>query len=213
MTKEPDSSSTIEVKYFPPRLKATDMLAIARATYDHAVDSAKQVRRQTRKTLARQALKTRSRARKLGYANGKRDARMEYARRLLEIQEQANDLMREANEQCLSLSIDLAQQILGYEVANTPQYVLNQLEQALSSFTSKYQITITVHPSQLEEVRAVLLSARPDLGLTFVADQSIVSGTAKLSSIAGEVVLHWQDELKSVANELRASLTNQLKQD
>lgn len=201
---------TLQVKFRPSSELPRDILRLARDTLDLANQRAAALVKETRKRLASRISSTRKRAMKLGYRDGMRAAKIAEAAQSLRFEQLCQDLMRDANQQCLNLAVDIAQQILEREIPSTPDYLGARIAKVLAGFNSQSSTKVTTHSAQLAVIRQELGARLPDYNIAVQSDDSIEPGSARISGPSGEVVISWRDDFEAVCNYLRTNLAEQL---
>lgn len=136
------------------REKATKIIEHAQAEAKKLIEQAK-IYGETAKTEAhREGFKL---GKEDGYKAGLEEftALMEEAKNLFtQLVNERRKLLESVEPELANLSISIAEKIIGAEVETNPDVVINIVKQAMEKMKSREEVTIKVHPDDLEHVQA-----------------------------------------------------------
>lgn len=124
----------------------------------------------------RQAQADRERARAEGY----REGLAHWTEAVLRVTEARDSSLRDCERQLIELATSVARKIIGAELSLDPASIVAIVRQALSGVRREKSLTIEVHPSHLEAIRAKLKALAEAIGgardLHVAADSSVEPG-------------------------------------
>ncbi len=185
-------------------MKAGLTAAEARLLLKQAAAAAAQLEADARRRCARQVLRARQRAAKLGRKRGEEAASLEKAAVLTGYARRFRERMAELNVLCLDAAIAAAQNALLQEPAFCRDILLQRIGQALSTFDPGQSLKIFVHPADRPAVEQHL-SGKLQPAVRVEEDCSLAPSIARIESPAGGVELDWRKKLDHLRNMILAA--------
>lgn len=199
------SPKIITTKLIAPHMAARDMLAIARDTLHEAQSKALQLLAATRKELASNAWRMRKRARRVGFSAGRKVGQAEL-QKFLDFESVYARTIHAAERDCVELSVALASEIIGQDLAPNTDLLLERIKRAIGSLLEQRIIRISVNPSAVSDVTFGMHGIR---GLEVVGDDLIATGNAVIDTASGRLELDWRAHLESLRQRLLNKVHNE----
>ncbi len=146
-----------------------------------------------------------------GYRDGVLEARGELADALAVVQRIGADahavrdrVLRQAEREVIELVIEVAETVIGEQVALEPALVLDTVERALARAGAQNVVRIRVHPDDRDKVVVAMEERHGDaLPFQVMNDHTIAVGGCVIDTQAGEVDARLDVQLAEVARVLR----------
>lgn len=157
--EQPNQMSSVDVEALiaeaeqKGREKAAKIIEHAQAEAKKLIDQAKIYGETAKSEAHREGMKQ---GKEDGYREGLAQftAMMEEAKKLInQIITERQKVLEAAEPELASLSIDIAKKIIGAEIETNPEVTMNVVKEAVSKMKSREQVTIKVHPDDLEHVQ------------------------------------------------------------
>ncbi len=127
------------------------------------------------------------------------------------LSELKGNLYREAEEEILKLSVEIARKILDKEIGLDKDMVLRSIRKATEFLTERTAIRILVNPADMHKVEEALpeIKARKKVErIELAEDPSIARGGCILETGFGSINAAIEDQLEAIARELEDELGN-----
>jgi len=125
--------------------------------------------------------------------------------------------MRKYEESVISVSLMVAEHILGHEASDKATLVLEQVRKAISSLDNDLVFKINVHPDSvkiLEDTKSSLLANKDDSRkIVIVADESVEPGGCVLETTAGIIDARIKAQLEMLRNPLAETVRDISRQE
>lgn len=170
-----------------------------------AIDGAYQVRheleqslRAKRSDIASRLWRLRARARRVGFAAGRR-AREREIDVIVEQGRRYTDVILAARNDCLDLSVAIAAEIVEADLVPNSHLLARRVEAAVRTLLDARAPRIRVAPAEVESLRALLTAASPE---SIVGDPTLSCGDAIVETAAGQVRIVWREQLERIRGRL-----------
>jgi type III secretion protein L len=168
------------------RHEAEHILALARAKAD---------------AIIRDAAEEAERIRDEAYRDGAEKSLAEFEKHLLDAREIRSNVMNDVERDVLSLSVRIAEKILGGELASNKKAITGIVSAALTNARQREKVTVSVNPADLEIVAAESEKYSSDTKirfLDFVADPSVPAGGCVIETEVGKIDALLETQFKAI---------------
>ncbi len=130
-----------------------------------------------------------------------------------ELMEVRTQTLRQAEDDIVTLAFRVAEKILGAESCLNPTVLTAVLPQALEYLIAPGQLTIRIHPSDLEQAHALhqnaLAQCEPGSAVQFQADESVGRGGCVIESAFGTIDARLDAQLGEVKQRFRDQIRHE----
>jgi len=118
-------------------------------------------------------------------------------------------LLKEAEEEMVRLSVQVAEKLIHHEIATNKEVILHVLKEAMKSVLDRDNITIRLHPEDYQhimEIKSEFLANFDGLkNVFFQQDEAVKPGGTVIETPHGEVDARIEQQLREVKQALLAS--------
>lgn len=157
--------------------------------------------RRTANDILQKAVNQAEKLRENAYREGVEKSLAEFEKHLLDVREIRSNVMTEVERDLLSLSVRIAEKILGGELASSKKTVLGIVAAALTNARQREKVTVLVNPSDLDAVAAESERFSTDMKirfLDFVSDPSIPAGGCIIETEVGKIDALLETQFKAI---------------
>lgn len=192
------SASTITTRHLgvPGEQTIALSLALDKATRGHA--EAERTLREVRSRIAARVLRLRARARKVGFAAGRRASAADIDT-LFDQVTQYTDTVLAARSDCLALSVAIAAEIVEADLVPNSDLLARRIERAIGELLDARAPRIRAAPMEVESLRGALSGLPAE---AIVPDPAIARGDAIVETAAGRLRLMWREHLQRIHERL-----------
>lgn len=193
-----NSSSLVTTRYLglPGERFISGAVAIEGA--HHVRQEFEQSLRAKRSDIATRLWRLRARARRVGFAAGRR-AREQEIDDIIERGRRYNDVVLAARSDCLDLSVAIAAEIVEADLIPNSHLLARRVEAAVRTLLDARAPRIRVAPAEVESLRALITAASPE---SIVSDPTLSCGDAIVETAAGQVRIVWREQLERIRERL-----------
>ncbi len=155
-----------------------------------------------RRAAARRLRSSRIRARRLAYQSAAKGAERSLQAELLILQHKYVELVQQAKEDCVNLSIGVIERILGEQFTDNSNLITARIEEAIRALIDRRALKITVNPLDEDSVAKDLKQLLETLPFKLISDSEITRGDAIVESISGKIELSWQAQLDLIKSKM-----------
>jgi type III secretion protein L len=156
-------------------------------------------------TIIQNAAKEAERVLDEAYCEGIEKSLAEFERHLIAIREIRSNVLRDAERDLLTLSVRIAEKILGKELILNKKTIIDIVSTALRNARQREKVTVFVNPSDLGTVTSEgekYLSEEKIRILDFVADPSVPAGGCVIETEVGKIDARLEIQFKVIENAL-----------
>lgn len=139
------------------------------------------------------------------YREGIEKSLTEFEKHLIEIREIRSNVMLDVERDLLSLSVRIAEKILGKELTSNNKTITDIVSTALRNARQREKVTVFVNPSDLATVTSEGEKYSSDERiriLDFVADPSVPAGGCVIETEVGKIDARLDTQFKAIENAL-----------
>lgn len=195
----------INATYLGHPAKCAELLTSAVLLHQRAAQSAKEKRTTTRKRLTRQLKLIRERAKKRGFEEGRLLALAQMSKELAKLKELYQKSVKEAEKECLELTLRLARTVVSHEIASSKESLGIRIAQALQFLIPDTEWRVTVNPAQLNAVKASLENLYPGCTTSLNESSEVALGNAIIETPQGVIELNWSKHLELLERRCHAT--------
>ncbi len=188
-------------------LSPHDLNSLARENLTSVRNRCRNLISRVRSRAADHAKKLYAKARASGFEEGRRAGKAELEK-LLDLDRAYTKTCRDAERDCLELSVSIASEIVAQDLAPNEDLLAARIARATSELLDKRRLTIEVRPEALQGVAEALerlsASGQSSSGSPFQmqGDPTLPIGMARLSTASGVLMLDWQRHLEVIRERL-----------
>jgi len=120
--------------------------------------------------------------------------------------------MKNINEECLSLALSIAREVIQKEINTDSLHLSARLQSTLSNLSSPKAIKIFVNEKDRVAIQKNIRAEFPSLNAVITESCDIERGNAEVKTISGTIKLNWEEHLGVIRKHLQESLRDKLYQ-
>lgn len=205
-------NTLLKARYLGFPEKAATYLALAIKTRQNALIEAELITRNAKKAAKALFVRTRKKANEKAYKAATRKVDTELLKRHYEIDLLYEATVKQANQECFSLALAIAKEIIGNVVISEADVVTARIQSALEKLVDSRVHTILVHPDSLAAVKATLHERFPARKFNCLASDKIAPGNSAIETPAGTIELLWEDHFRVIEEKLKRKLNERVQE-
>jgi flagellar biosynthesis/type III secretory pathway protein FliH len=99
---------------------------------------------------------------------------------------------------CLELINAICHEVLKSEIQNNKLALLEKIESEISEIIDNQPIKIYLNPKNFAEISDLILEQYQSKGIYCISDTKISIGNAEIKTLAGKIMLDWQDHFENL---------------
>jgi len=196
----------IKGRYLGRKSESADIYKLAASLSRKAERDAEVLTADIRQRAAPKILSLYRKARQAGLKLGKLAAERAACERLLKIEHKYQQIIRQANKDCLNLSLSVAEEIIGQKISEASDSLISRINSAIDSLQDQRTIRITVNSADFSPVQTALEAHTLSGNISLVTSEEVRRGNALLETHSGKIALEWEQHLANLRQKLHTAL-------
>lgn len=125
---------------------------------------------------------------------------------LAQVAQQIQAWQQEWENRTVALAVGIAEKVIGQQLTQTPEIVLNQIEQALRLAGTQDRMELRIHPQDIEEFKITIEKLIENLGdlatTVMVPDETIQPGGCVVRARYGSIDAQLETQIQRIGEEL-----------
>lgn len=193
----------LKARYVGRVEKARETLALIQSQRKKLEQDIEVLTTSTRKNLAAKIRQLRQRVYSRGIQNAEQRCQRSLTRELLNLDNQLKQSLKRAQAECLSLSLRVAETVIGTTAPNLTDGLSERISAALMELRDSRPVIIEVNTDDHEAVTRGLATRRMPMPAKVQVAGDVECGKARIVTNAGSLRIDWKEHLEQLKADLR----------
>ncbi|MCB9030136.1 MAG: hypothetical protein H6619_03730 [Deltaproteobacteria bacterium] len=167
--------------------------------------------KETRKKFAKLLKNSKLKAKRIGMAQGKRQAERLCLEKIIETEKKYKENLISSQNDCLALAISIAEEIISEEIHLHPETLAERMKKRIDGLLHIRKATISINPESAKQIYEVLKEKLPNLDIDLETDDSVKLGNARIQTQAGTIEVNWRDHFETISQHLQSKMQEKLR--